>query len=273
MKFWVAQQRPLFQAALVDDGKVMREIPLRSPQTVARRVDVIGECGNDLGVLQTASLELWTRDGLQCLKHFYSPLIHEPHSISLWNKNEFLILSTGLELFFTMDMEGNITWEFWAYKHGIGGRNEYFDRDDWASRQLSGLQYMPFPSKASHFNSVFRVEDRILTSALKTGKIYEIKPHSDWFKEIYQTECHGVHSPIYTSDGILFGTEKGLVLFDGSREHYFAEDINWPKYLRQLEDGRYAVTHEAGLSILDKNFHQDAFFPLPRPFHFAFLEE
>ncbi len=272
MRFWTSLQDPRFQAVLVEDGAMVRRIPLSAPKTIARRVGIVSEYNDSLAILRAGSFELWTRDGLQCETSFYSPKIHAPHGMMQWG-DEVLVLSSGLELFFTMNIEGEISWEFWAHENGIGGKNPYYFSDEWEILHLTGLNYAAPAATAGYFNSMSKWGEKIVVGSLRKNTIFALEPGTQNVEVLHKTERNGLHSPIVTDLGIVFGLEKGIALYDGSTEHVFAEELSWVKYIRESGDGRYFATHETGLSTLNADFEEIARVALPRPFRFAFLEE
>ncbi len=264
-RFWTALQDPLYQAILVENGKIIRRIPSNSPRTITRRVGSVGEYKNTLVLLKQSSFEQWDREGKEFLTGFHSKHIYGPHRIVQY-EDDLLICSAGLDLFFIMDLEGNIKWEWWAYKYGAGGRPNFFFENDWVIKQVTNdLNKIPIDIRA-HFNSIWLNDGKFLTSAIERQRIIEITINKPGFKHIAFTE-NGVHSPIYNNGVLIYCTNYGLMVGD----HKVLTQFKWVKFVQKIETG-FVFTHEEGVVFVDEDWKIMKEIPLPRPFQIAFLE-
>ena len=266
LRFWTTLQY-LKQAVLVEDGKIIRSIPPHPPQTIFRRAGVVCEYGNKLALVKHASFELWDRVTNECYRSFHHKLILAPHDICKYGQH-LLISSSGLEMFFIMDIDGNVTWEWWGYENGIGGKNEHFFKDDWVKNQTtSDLCEVP-REEAAHFNSFFLCGGKkFITAALKKRKIIEVTIGEKGHKLIADVDEVGCHSPIYHNEILIYGTENGIKYGDKK----VLEEYKWVKYVREFEGG-FIFTHEGGVVITDADWKPKEEIPLPAPYGFAFIE-
>ena len=266
LRFWTTLQY-LKQAVLVEDGKIIRSIPPHPPQTIFRRAGVACEYGDKLALVKHASFELWDRETNECYRSFHHKLILAPHDICKYGQS-LLISSSGLEMFFIMDIDGNVTWEWWGYENGIGGKNEHFFKDDWVKNQTtSDLCEVP-KEKAAHFNSIYLCgEKKFITGALKKRKIVEITVGEKGHKLIADVDEVGCHSPIYHNGILIYGTETGIKVGDKK----VLENYPWVKYVQAFEDG-FIFTHEGGVVVTDADWKPKEEIALPAPYGFAFIE-
>jgi len=266
LRFWTTLQY-LKQAVLGEDGKIIRSIPAHPPKTIFRRAGVVCEYYDKLALGKHASFELWDVKTDECYRSFHHPLILAPHDICQYGQ-EVLISSSGLEMFFIMDIDGNVKWEWWGYKNDLGGKNEHFFREDWVANQTtSDLCEVPLESQA-HFNSIFlNGSGKFLTAALRKKKIVEITVGEDGFKNIANIEEAGCHSPIIHNGVLIYGTESGIRVGDKR----VLKEFEWIKYVRPFEGG-YIFTHEKGLVVTDSEWIPKEEVSLPAPYGFAFVE-
>jgi len=268
LNFWTTLQIRK-QAVLVKAAKIVMAIPPHPPKTISRRVAVVTEYHNKLAMVRQASFELWGKNNRQCYASFPHKLIYTPHDI-VQVGDDVLICSSGLELFFLMDIEGNVKWEWWGHKNGIGAKSKYFDRSDWEINQATSDLCAPPIEVAAHFNSIWMSgKDTFITSALRKKKIIEITIGKRGYKLVAEVPAHGCHSPFLHNKGktLIYGTEKGVQV--GSRR--VCKRFNWVKYVRPFEDG-FAFAHEAGVAIVDAQWKLKENIPLPMPYKFAYLE-
>lgn len=266
LRFWTTLQM-LKQTVLVEDGKIVRSIPAYPPKTIYRRAAVVCEYNGKLALAKHASFELWDREGDKCYRSFHHRLILAPHDIYQYGQ-DLLICSSGLEMFFIMDIDGNVKWEWWGYENGLGGRNEYYFRKDWVINQTtSDLCEAPRETQA-HFNSICLNGDvRFLTAALAKRKIVEITIGERGFNHIANVDEIGCHSPFIHNGTLIYGTEKGIRV--GGRN--VLAEYSWVKYIRRFEDG-FAFTHERGVAITDSEWRVKKNIPLPMPYKTVFME-
>lgn len=266
IRFWTVLQY-LKQAVLVEDGQVKRSIPSHPPKTIFRRAGVVCEYTDKLALAKHASFELWDTEKRKCYRNFHHKLILAPHDICRFGA-DLLICSSGLELFFLMDVDGNVTWEWWGYKNGLGGKNEHYFKPGWIAVQTTSDLCEVAPEEAAHFNHIFLIgKKRFITSALRKKKIVEITVGKQGYKLIADIEDKGCHTPIYHDDVLIYGTEAGIRV--GGRK--VLSQYGWVKYIRPFEEG-FIFTHEKGVVIVDAAWNPKEEIPLPAPYGFAFLE-
>lgn len=264
LKFWTSSQT-LKQAQLVIDGKIKKCIPPLPPKTIYRRCGPCGEYDDKLAIAKHASFELWSRDGDQCFRSFHHPLIYAPHDIVQYEK-DLLICSSGLEMFFLMDIDGNVKWEWWGYKNGLGEKNTFFFQDDWVVNQTTTDTSTPATEERAHFNSICLMGDKFLAGALYQKKVVEITIGQDGFKLVADVEA-GCHSPFYHNGVLIYGTSEGVMV--GTKR--VLVDYKWVKTIRAFEDG-FVFTYERGLVITDAAWQVKEEVLLPAPFKFVYLE-
>lgn len=268
LRFWTTLQLRK-QAVFVEDGKIAKAMPPHPPRTMHRRVAVVTEYKGMLAMVRHASFELWSRNNLECHASFPHKLIYTPHDI-VQVGDDLLICSSGLEMFFLMDQEGKVKWEWWGHKNGLGGKNPFFSRSDWEINQTTSDLCAPPIEKQAHFNSIWMSgECTFITSALRKQKIIEITIGQQGHKLVADVDTEGCHSPFLHHRGkvLIYGTEKGVQVGSQRKmKHY-----GWVKYVRPFEDG-FAFAHESGVAIVDSKWKLKENIRLPMPYKFAFLE-
>lgn len=267
LRFWTSLQA-LFQAVLVEDKRIIKSIPDHPPQTIFRRKWAVGEYdGDKLAIVKHAAFELWSRDGSQCFRSFHHPLIYQPHEVVQYGK-DVLICSTGLEMFFLMDIDGNVKWEWWGYKNDLGEKNTAYFQEDWVVNQTTTEDNTAInTTKCAHFNSIYLMGDKFLTVSLRLGKIVEITIGQDGFKLVADIKQSGAHSAISHNGVLVYGTFGGIM----AGEKLVLPEYGWVKAVRAFEDG-FVFTHMKGLAVTDANWQVKENVLLPAPFKFAYLE-
>ena len=267
LRFWTTLQLRK-QAVLVEDGKIVKAIPEHPPKTIFRRVAVVTEYKGKLALVKQASFELWEQEKLWCITSFPHKLIYTPHDV-VQVGDDVLICSSGLEMFFVMDIEGKVKWEWWGYKNGIGAENLYFSRPDWETNQAMSDLCAPPVEVAAHFNSIWMDgKGTFLTAALRRQKIIKVTIGKPGYALVADVGAHGCHTPFLYADGtLIYGTEEGIRVGDKD----VLTDYKWVKYVRPFEDG-FAFAHSTGLAVVDGHWKVKENVPLPMPYKFAFLE-
>lgn len=268
LKFWTSLQT-LKQAVYVVDGKIVKSIPRNPPKTIFRRCGPCAEYDGKLAIGKHASFELWDKTGSECFRSFHHPMIYAPHWMEQYGE-DILICSSGLEMFFLMDIDGNVKWEWWGYKNGLGERNHFYFQDqiEWIRLQTTSDTATPATEDRAHFNSIFLMGDKFLAGALYQKKVIEITVGKQGFKLISDIPDPSCHTPFYGPDGaLIYGTEKGLRV--GDRK--VLEQYEWVKTARSFEDG-FVFTHHQGMVITDGDWNVKEEIPLPMPFGFIYLE-
>ena len=267
LRFWTTLQLRK-QAVYVEDGKIVKAIPEHPPKTIFRRVAVCTEYKGRLALVRQASFELWDQDKMWCITSFPHKLIYTPHDI-VQAGDDILICSSGLEMFFLMDTEGKVKWEWWGYKNGIGAENTYFSKPDWETNQAMSDLCAPPAEVAAHFNSIWmNGNDAFITAALRKRKIIKVTIGKPGHEIVAQVDAHGCHSPFLDDkQTLIYGTEAGVQVGDKR----MVDQYRWVKYVRPFEDG-FAFAHTAGLAVVDSDWKVKEDIPLPMPYKFAFLE-
>jgi len=267
LTFWTTLQLRK-QAVLVKGGKIVRAIPEQPPKTIYRRAAVVTEYNEKIALVRQASFELWSRTTLECHKSFPHVMIYTPHDVVQVGEN-ILICSSGLEMFFLMDIDGKVSWDWWGYKQGLGAENKYFLRSDWEINQAVSDLCAPPEKDRAHFNSIWMSgEKTFLTAALKKKKIIEITIGEDGYKHIADVDEVGCHSPFFQKTGtLIYGTEEGIRV--GKKK--VLQQFKWVKYIRPFEDG-FAFAHESGIALVDAKWKLKENIRLPLPYKFAFME-
>lgn len=267
LRFWTTLQLRK-QAVYVEDGIIEKAIPRHPPKTIWRRAAVCTEYNGKLALVKQASFELWDPDIMCCIRSFPHKLIYTPHDI-VQVGDDLLICSSGLEMFFIMDIEGKVKWEWWGYENGIGAENKYFSQPDWETNQATSDLCAPDPDTAAHFNSIWmNGKDTFLTAALRKRKIIKVTIGKPGHEIVASVDAHGCHTPFLHPQGtLIYGTEQGIRV----GERTVLQQFKWIKYVRPFEDG-FAFAHETGLAVVDSDWQLKENVPLPMPYKFAFLE-
>ena len=267
LRFWTTLTMRK-QAVFVEDGKITKAIPTHPPKTIFRRAAVVTEYKGKLALVKQASFELWDQDKMWCITSFQHKLIYTPHDI-IQVGDDLLICSSGLEMFFLMDTEGKVKWEWWGHENGIGAESSYFSQPDWETNQaMSDLCAAPV-DVAAHFNSIWmNGNNTFMTSALRKRKIINVTIGKPGYEIVAQVDAKGCHSPFLSEDGtLIYGTEAGVQVGDQKMMHQYG----WVKYVRPFEDG-FAFAHEKGIATVDGHWRLKENIALPAPYKFAFLE-
>jgi len=225
----------------------------------------VGEYNNTLVLLKHSSFAQWDKEGETIIQEFYNKYIYGPHRIVQFGEN-LLICASALDLFFLMDIEGNVKWEWWGHENGIGAKPDFFFKEDWTAKHVtSDLARIPTDVTA-HFNSIWLNGEKFLTSALQKRRIIEIAVNKPGFEHIAFTE-QGLHAPMYNDGTLVYGTNFGLMVGDKK----VLPQFRWVKFVKKIKTG-FAFTHERGVVFVDENWEIMEEVSLPRPFQLAFLE-
>ena len=271
LRFWTTLQLRK-QAVLVENGKIVKAIPEHPPKTIFRRVAVVTEFKGNLAMVRQASFELWDPDKMQCITSFPHKLIYTPHDI-VQVGDDVLICSSGLEMFFLMDIEGKVKWEWWGYKNGIGAENKYFSQSDWETNQATSDLCAPPIHETAHFNSIYMEgKSSFITAALRKRRIIKVTIGKHGHEIVAQVDAHGCHTPfLHAPRTLIYGTEEGINIRTDSGDKKVLQQFKWIKYVRPFEDG-FAFAHESGVAVVDEHWKLKENIPLPMPYKFAFLE-
>jgi len=268
MRFWTSYQFPLSQAALIEDKKVIKTIPLNGPKTPARRVDAVGSYNDKLVLLRRSSWEIWSKDGEDCELQSYDKYLYGPHAVEQVD-DKLLISGSGHDLFYIINMDGQVVWEWFGHEYGLGGYPDHLYKENWVPIHVAG-RANPVPIDGWHYNSIFLLPDgkHFLAGSLNKSKIVKIPIYGKGGEVIETSKHHGAHSPIINhKNQLVYGLENGICCDGEIKVSY----LSWPKYIRWIGDC-YAVTHELGITFIDEDWRPMWNIPLPRPFRFTLLE-
>lgn len=275
MRFWTAYQEPLRQAALVDDGRVIRTIPDHPPGTPTRWIFAVGSFDGKLLVGRRCDIQLWDKEGLTIEKSVYHPWIYALHSIEQFG-DLLLAACAVLDVVFLFDWNGNARWSWHAYRSGYGPKRDCVDGKDWQRVQFSGVVDC---AGSPHVNSANMDADGIVVTMLRVGKVVLLNTDGRGLKELSVPQTGGMHDFKYDRRSgapvLVGGAEDGLVIGDslfsldgcqtGHGDHWYV------KRVKLYEDDKYVVSHETGVAIMDRKGRVLRNFPLPRPFNAVVL--
>jgi hypothetical protein len=196
---------------------------------------------------------------------FYHPYIIGLHEIHQY-KDMFLVICAGLDVAFLMNQDCQSVWSWWAHQANYCPKIEQVDSDEWPMLQVTGKCH-PFMKQESHLNSGRIYGDQILLSLLRSNLIVQVSLFGSEVKEICSTD-HGVHSPIFTSNGLVYGTDKGVRF-----ETYTLFGYEWVKRIYELPDSTFLLTHECGVRQIDCHGKILVEHILPRPFGIALFTQ
>jgi len=276
MRFWTSFQYPLHQAALVDNGKVVRTIPDHAPKTPARMVGPIGRWDDDhILVGRRSSVELWTADGRDLVQQVNHPWIYGFHVVKRY-QDYVLCGSAGPDCVFLLDWDGNVHGSWFAYKQGLsadikGYPIPFGEGTEWLAFQLT--QNFKLKNSA-HLNSANIAPDgEIFVTLCHRRKIVRVDPDT-WQGKVVDTTGDLPHDFQYDwrfSPGRkLVGLRKGL---QTEGRWIFPEDTyTCVKRITQAGDNLLAFTHETGAVLTGYNAKVLESVDLPRPWHVVNLE-
>ncbi|MDP7014685.1 MAG: hypothetical protein QGG36_02690 [Pirellulaceae bacterium] len=266
MRFWTALQFPLCQAALVEDGEIVRTIPCKPPGTPARRVVLVGDYEGMLVVGRRNSIEIWDREGGELIQSVYHPWIYSFHAC-LQHGQRLLVASATLDVVFSLDLEGEATWAWWAHRDGLAAAPSFVDSKDWASRQLT----QEIDHNTAHLNSLRWKSDKVLLATLlRRGAVVAIdigngkQPVARIERELADPDIHDFQ---YVGDRAVYGTRDAIVVGDCVHTGF-----SYVKRVVALESDQVLFSHENGVTALDGDGARGIDWTLPRPFGFACLE-
>ncbi len=272
MRFWTAFQHPLRQAALVENGRVLRTIPDHPAKTPARWSEAIGRW-DDRHILigRRNSIELWTADGKDLVQQAYHAWIYGLHVVKRY-KDLILVGCAGPDCVFLMDWDSNVKWSWFAHTQQLsapltGYPVPFGSGTEWQSFQLTQSFGLP---GSTHLNSVNIQPDGTLIATLchsktivqlfpeapgVTGKVLQKVgrhlPHD------FQFDCRGdVAVPVY-------GCDQGV-----AREGELIVEVDHVKRITQLGEKDYGVSCEDSCFICDRGGKLRERVVLPRPWHF-----
>lgn len=278
MRFWTAYQEPLRQAVKIDAGKALQAIPDHPPKTPARWVTCVGEHKGDLVVGRKASVERYKIDGSEFIDSIYHPWIWGLHVVGSYN-GHILIASSGIDVCFLMDENGNMKWSWWAWKDGYGPEPVMVKEERWQSVQLTSPD-QGTTKDSPHLNSANPDEGGIIVTLLRPKKVLFLDTNvSDpKSKEVTDFTNNNLHDFKYDRRGstpILVGGVTEGVFIGGKihRLHPEAQDVKklykwgFVKRVSLYEDDKYLVTYETGVAVMDRAGRVLSNIALPRPFN------
>lgn len=271
MRFWTLLQEPLFQAALVENGKIVRTIPDHPPKTPVRFIAVVGEYKDKLILSRLTDHQIWSLDGKTHEYQLYTPYVYSAHWVGEFN-GFVLAGSGGLDVTYLMDFDGNIVWEWWMCDHSE--RPEDFrslmKRDDWLAYQTN--RRLP-DARICGLNSIHKQGDgSILITMMRINTGICLVPGSPSVPGPYTslvTTKHAFPHDIQIdqrNSRLVYGAQAGLII-----DEEVALPCAFVKRVKQIEGG-YIITYESGAVITDMDGKEKQFIPLPRPFGVFHLE-
>lgn len=265
MRFWTALQEPLNQAALIENGKIIKVIPENPSGTPARKVLCVSKYNDNLVIGRRNSIEIWDFEGEKMLNSIYSPLIYGLHEINQY-KEDLIVCCTILDVIFRIDLNGNIKWKWFAHEHNFCPNPNLLDDPNWQTTQLTKSIS---PPNSSHLNSCRVHGNKVLIALMKNKKALEIKIGEQEYKVILANSKDGLHSPVIIENNLCYATIDNLILGNTviSYDYGKKEGYLWVKRIVQHED-KIFFSHENGISYLHNNKIVDI--NLPRPFGIVF---
>lgn len=268
MKFWTVLQEPLYQAALVQDGKIIKTIPANPSGTPVRHVYALARYKDNLVIGKKNSFEIWDFEGNELIKTIYCPLIYGLHEINQY-KDDLIVCCTTLDVIFRMDLDGNVKWKWFAHQHGFCPDTKLLENPNWQTMQLS--QTVSF-SDASHLNSCRVHEDKVIASLMNNKIIIEINIGEQNYNVLLSNVKHGVHSPIIIDKKLCYATVDELNIGNRIIKYDYENKTGYLWVKRIVDhDNKIFFSHELGISYIVKNNENNIFdFVLPRPFGIVF---
>lgn len=273
MRFWTAFQDPLHQAALIDNGKIVRTIPDHAPKTPVRFVHIVGEFKDKLVITRRSDHQIWSIDGKTQELQLYTPYVYAPHWVG---ELEGCVLagSGGLDVVYTLDLNGKITWEWWLCAHSkrpVDFRS-FMSSAEWLDYQLS--RRLP-EDRMCGLNSIHKCDDgRIMVTMMKMNAGILLDPGtsidvrvSKWLPSLIVRHAFPHDIQIDPRNGrLVYGSKEGLVI-----DEEIVLRCEFVKRVRPV-DGGYLITHEKGVVVTDMDGKERQSIGLPRPFGCFHLE-
>lgn len=271
MRFWTAYQEPLLQAAKVEEGEVTLEIPNHPAKTPARWVAAVGEHKGDLLIGRQASVDIWKMDGSLRIGSIYHPWIYALHVVGSYA--EHILVASGIGVCFLMDEDGNTKWAWWAYKDGYGEEPKLIHEKDWKIKQITGSAQ--FSNKLPYLNSASVDNNGIIVSFLNSNKVLILDPNETNSKsrEIATLPVKAMHDFKYDyrlGRPVLVGGVQDGLFIDGKVYAVPTGYGDAGKFIKRVtlyEDDKYLVTHETGVTVMDRSGRVLSNIALPRPFN------
>jgi hypothetical protein len=268
-KFWTGYQQPLCQAVLIEEGKELLAIPPRPAGTPARQVWCVGEWDDKLLMGRRNLVELWNRQGTELERQVYHKWLYTLHVTEKLG-GAILVGSAVLDMAMLLDWNGNVAWEWWAWKDGYAPKPSAVEEDNWRNTQLT-QQWQPADS--CHLNSIsVEPDNTLLLTLMKARKVVRVSlaqsnPKSALEFDAGNEKYRYIHDFQYDRRGgspvPVFGAENGLWVGD---RLLYRDDWPWVKRIRQLGQDEYAFTHMRGVVVCDKNGNTLQTQELPTPF-------
>lgn len=272
MRFWTAFQHPLHQAALVENGQVIRTIPDHPAKTPARMVGPIGRWDDDhILVGRRSSVELWTADGKDLVQQVYHPWIYGLHVVKRY-EDCLLLGCAGPDCLILLDWDGNARWSWFAHSRGLSAKLDGYpvpfgEGPAWQSFQLTQNFKLPGSTHLNsanieadgavvatlcHSKTIVRAWPKIAGSqAMVLQKVGRHLPHD------FQFDCRG-DVPVG-----LYGCNQGV-----SREGDLIVEVDHVKRITQIGEKDYGISCEDACFICDRGGKIRDRVALPRPWHF-----
>lgn len=270
MRFWTAFQIPLRQAALIENGRVVRTIPDHPPKTRARMVDPIGPWDDKHFLVgRRNNIELWTLDGKTMVQSVYHPWLYGLHVVKRYG--DFILAGcAGPDCVFLLDWDGNMKWSWFAHTQGLSAPLTRYpvpfgEGLEWQAFQTTTEFMLP---GSTHLNSAnIEPDGSVLVTLCHNKTIVRVSPLKDQPGEVLQVV--GRHLP---HDFQLDHRGKYFIPVYGCADGFVHEgtlliEAEYVKRITQLEKDRFAFSHETGIIVCDRKGSVHDRITLPRPWH------
>jgi hypothetical protein len=277
MRFWTSFQGPLFQAALIENGKVVRTIPDHPPKTPVNFIHIVGEYKDKLVITRRSDHQIWSLDGKTHELQLYTPYVYAPHWVGEWN-GFVLAGSGGLDVVYLLDLEGKISWAWWLCDHSKRPKDfrALMQKTDWLDYQVSrrlpeermcGLNSIHKQSDGSVVVTMMKMNAGIRLQPTPYVQPALLRPAVNWLSALLtRHDCpHDVQ--LDPRNGrLVYGAKDGFVI-----DEEVVLSYEFVKRVRPIEGG-YLITHERGVVVTDMDGKEKKSIPLPRPFGVFHLE-
>jgi len=256
-RFWTIFQEPLQQAALIEDGKIVKLIPNSPPRTPARFVSCVGRYNDSLVIGRKNSVELWDWKGEILKSSIYHPWIYRLHDVKQIGDN-LLLGCCRIDAMFSINLDAELQWSWFAHEYDLSPQFTAINEPNWTMRHICG-EIIEHPGE-SHLNSVNYQDDTFWISLLK--KQMAVKYHQGKIETI-PVEENGIHDYQLIDGKVCYGYDDGCIL----GEHKFT-GFPWVKRIKKHNEHIF-FSYEQGV-VKTKGDQVVEIIPLPRPFGIVF---
>lgn len=274
MRFWTAFQEPLCQAALIENGKIVRTIPDHPPKTPVRFVHIVGEYKDKLILTRSSDHQIWSLDGKTQELQLYTPYVYAPHWVGELD-GCVLAGSGGLDVVYMLDLEGKCKWAWWLCDHSKRPADfrMLMNQPDWLDYQVS--RRLP-EDRMCGLNSIHkRLNGSLLVTLMKMNAGVCVQPQLPvslypavkWLS-VLMTKYSFPHDIQLDprNHRLVYGAKEGFII-----DEEVVLPYEFVKRVRPI-DGGYIITHEKGVVVTDMDGKEKQSVLLPRPFGVFHLE-